>query len=180
VSAHISLAFLAAAPKLSAGSVRQLLDAHLGQLDPDRMDRFIEALNGQGNCAQVIGAVESLIEEGNTTVHGIVDWDLGSNKSTHNVHVLAASQFYAIENAILNPLTLGLYLLHNYSDKVEARDFGLPVGYDPIALYSEVTLWHLSPTVSLEKSCRTIRSPMTSSVRSSLGQQYVLTVDMFI
>lgn len=139
-SAYISLSFIPAAPKLSPSSVQQLLKAHLGDLNAGQVDTFIQALNGQGNCAQVVGAVESLVEEGSATVHGVIDWDLTNNLQPR-VHVLGAEHFYSIENAILNPLTLGLYLLHNYPEKLAANDYGLANGFDPTSLYTNPDGW---------------------------------------
>lgn len=139
-SPHISLAFIPAAPKLPASQVRQLMTAHLGALNEEQLNKFITALNGQGNCIQVIGAVESLVGQGNATVHGIIDWDLSAKPQEH-IHVLGADLFYSIENAILNPLTLGLYLLHNYAGKLAVEDYGLPQDFDPLLLYSEACHW---------------------------------------
>lgn len=139
-AAHISLAFIPAAPKLSPNSVHQLLKAHLGELDAQRAEAFVLALNGQGNSAQVVGAVESLASEGSTTVHGVIDWDC-CNRPQQRVHVLGEGHFYNIESAILNPLTLGLYLLHNYPDKVVAQEYGLGEGFDSLSLYADPSGW---------------------------------------
>jgi hypothetical protein len=134
LSNHISLSFIPAAPKLSSASIFQLLAAHVDLHANDaRAISFVQALNGQGNCAQVMGVVESLIEQGNPTVHGIVDWDLENSPGEH-LHVLALGQFYAIENAILNPLTLGLYLLLNHAEKINSAELGIPEGTDPLSL----------------------------------------------
>lgn len=139
-SPHISLMFIPAAPKLSASLVQQLMAAHLGDIDQEHLDRFITALNGQGNCAQVVGAVESLVSQGSETVHGIVDWDL-HNKPGQHIHVLGAGLFYNIESAILNPLTLGLYLLHNYSGKIAVQDYGLTEDFDSVSLLTNANQW---------------------------------------
>ena len=140
ISEHISLSFIPAAPKLAPENVRQLLKANLGDQGPERTEAFVQALNGQGNCTQVIGTVRSLTEEGSVPVHGIIDWDT-TNKPQAQVHVLGEGLFYSIENAILNPLTLGLYLLHNFSNKLAFKDYGLTEGFDPISLYTDTTQW---------------------------------------
>ena len=139
-SSHISLSFIAAAPKLSVSLIRQTLDATLGALDEQVVNTFIEALNGHGNCAQVIGAVEALSREGNSMVYGIVDWDT-KNKPQDHIHVLGSGLFYSIENAILNPLTLGLYLLHNFSDKIDVAAYGVEISCDPLSLYTSTAQW---------------------------------------
>jgi ABC-type dipeptide/oligopeptide/nickel transport system ATPase component len=140
ISGHISLSFIPAAPKLPPQNIRNLLKAHLGNQDAERIEAFIQALNGQGNCVQVVGTVQSLTAEGGAPVYGIIDWDL-INKPQPYVHVLGADLFYNIESAVLNPLTLGLYLLHNYSSKLAAIDYGLIDGFDPLTLYTNVTHW---------------------------------------
>lgn len=140
ISEHISLSFIPAAPKLLPNHVRQLLKTCFGDQDIDRTEAFVQALNGQGNCAQVIGAVESLTAESSLPVHGIIDWDHKNNPGPH-LHVLGAGLFYNIENAILNPLTIGLYLVHNFSNKLDASDYGLPDGFDPLSLYTDAAHW---------------------------------------
>lgn len=141
-SAHISLSFIAAARKLPVDIIKQTLKATLGTLDESGVNAFIEALNGQGNCVQVIGTVEDLVREGNNTVYGIVDWDT-RNKTRDRIHVLGLDIFYSIENAILNPLTLGLYLLHNFSDKIDVTSYGVEESYDPVSLYMNGTQWQM-------------------------------------
>ena len=88
---------------------------------------------------QVIGTVESLTAELGAPVHGIIDWDLENSSSPH-LHVLGAGLFYNIESAILNPLTLGLYLLHNFSSKLVLSDYGLD-GLDLVALSTDDAYW---------------------------------------
>lgn len=139
-SAYISLSFIPAAPKLSPALIKQLLAASFGEQSVEQVEAFVLALNGQGNCAQVAGAVESLSGEGSETVHGVVDWDL-VNKPQQHLYVLGAGLFYSIENAILNPLTLGLYLLHNYPGKLPAKEYGLADGFDPLLMYTDVGVW---------------------------------------
>lgn len=140
VSQHIALSFIPAAPKLPEKNVRDLLRAHLGDVPAERFDAFVQALNGQGDCVQVEGAVESLNTENGVPVHGIIDWD-ATNKAKPRIHVLGAELFYSIENAVLNPLTLGLYLLHNFLSQLAPADYGLPDGFDGVGLYNEPTHW---------------------------------------
>jgi len=140
LSQHISLSFVPAAPKIPPANVRDLMRAHLGQVDPARAESFIRALNGQGNCAQVIGAVKSLNTGNGVPVHGIVDWD-STNRPSKRIHVLGQGIFYSLENAVLNPLTLGIYLLQNFRENIEASDFGLPDSFDLITVYSEFDSW---------------------------------------
>lgn len=140
VSAHIALSFIPAAPKLARENVRHILKAHLGDIDPDKSEAFIQALNGQGDCAQVIGAVQALNSEDGVPVHGIIDWDL-TNEPLGRIRVLGQGLFYNIESAVLNPLSLGIYLLQNFRGKIRPSDYGLTEGFDLPSLYSDTTYW---------------------------------------
>lgn len=140
VSEHIALTFTPAAPKLAPENVRDILRAHLGDLDPEKSEAFIQALNGQGDCAQVIGAVESLNFDDGVPVHGIIDWDL-INQPQGRIRVLGEGLFYSIESAIFNPLTLGIYLLQNFREQIRPSDYGLSDGFDIVSLYTDTTYW---------------------------------------
>lgn len=139
-SAHISLSFVPAAPKLSVNLIQQDIETTLGKLSQDYVNALIEKLNGHGDCAQVSGAVEALFQQGNNTVYGIIDWDT-KNKPKDRIYVLGLGIFYSIENAILNPLTLGLYLLHNFLDKIDLTSFGIQASCDPRSLFTSDEQW---------------------------------------
>lgn len=136
IAKHISLSFIPATPKLAPQNIKDLLKTYLGDQDAAKVEQFVQALNGQGNCVQVIGAVESLTAEDGVPVHGIIDWDL-VNKASSYIHVLGSDLFYSIESAVLNPLTLGFYLLHNFPSQIDACEFGLPDGFDLMSLYND-------------------------------------------
>lgn len=78
--------------------------------DEDKVNEFVESLNGIGNCVQVVGQVEALMENENDTVRGIIDWDL-KNTDSAGVSVLAKGYAYSIENVTLDPICI-LLLLH--------------------------------------------------------------------
>jgi ABC-type cobalamin/Fe3+-siderophores transport system ATPase subunit len=139
-SAHISLSFAAASPKLSEIQIKDDLMATFGTQDDLMVKSFINRVNGHGNNVQVIGVVEELALTGNDTVYGIIDWD-DKNKSQNRIHVHGIDTFYSMENAILNPLTLGLYILHNFCEKIEVASFGLVSGFDLQSIYNDHTLW---------------------------------------
>lgn len=138
-STYTSLSFFAAAPKLPEASIQSIVRSILS-IKEEKLVEISKAINGQGNCTQVIGAVEALVNEGNQTVHGIIDWDL-ENRAMAKIHVLAPGIFYNIENAILNPLTFGLYLLLNFRDHVKAEDYGVANGFDSVLLYGDSSSW---------------------------------------
>lgn len=140
VSEHMALSFIPSAPKLTPDNVRKVLKAHFGDIDPEKTESFIKALNGQGDCAQVEGAVEGLNGDDGVPVHGIIDWDL-ANQSHGRIHVLGPGLFYSLENAVLNPLTLGIYLLQNFRAKLDLADYGLADSFDLLTVYSDTSLW---------------------------------------
>jgi energy-coupling factor transporter ATP-binding protein EcfA2 len=140
LSAHISLSFIAAAPKLTEDQIRTDLKAVFGDQDETKVGSYIEKINGHGNDAGVKGIVEKLSKEKNDTVYGIVDWDT-VNISGDRIYVHGANIFYTMENAILNPLTLGLYILHNFQEKIDCSLFGLTAGFDLQSVYETYEYW---------------------------------------
>jgi energy-coupling factor transporter ATP-binding protein EcfA2 len=140
ISEHTALSFIPAAPKFASENIREIVTKTLGVIDSNRTGALINALNGLGNDVQVIGAVEALNAQNGVPVRGIIDWDTKNRPSSH-IYVHGENLFYSMENAILNPLTLGFYLLHNFSSKVEPSSYGLNNGFDLITLYDDVKCW---------------------------------------
>lgn len=105
----ISLNFMSAGPKLPK---QRLIDQAKKYFDAeeDLIADFVRAINGEGNCDQVISQVEALVDGDNKTVRGIIDWD-NRNKPTSNISVLAEGYAYTIENLLLDPICIFL-LLH--------------------------------------------------------------------
>jgi hypothetical protein len=139
---HISLSFLPASAKLPPKNIQQIHESIFGTIDSDKLKLFIEKINGQGNSVQVIGTVESLTREDNPTVHGIIDWDT-TNVPTQRIYVHAQHIFYSIENAILNPLTLPIYLLISFPTKFNISELGFEDHKNVDELLSDVSTWQL-------------------------------------
>ena len=140
ISGHITLSFIPAGSKISSEEVRQKALAVFGPDVEQNVDDFVTQIQGIGSCSRVYGTVESLCREGCKTVYGIVDWDL-ANKSRENVFVLSDQIFYSIENAILNPLCLGFYLLQNYRRNVSCHDFGVDEALQFSEHYKNIGVW---------------------------------------
>lgn len=82
------------------------------------------------NCESVIGSVKHLKESGNIQVYGIIDYDGVDNRTSHdNLLVLGEQERYAIENFILDPLLVGLFLI--VTRESTFADFGIsrPLSY---------------------------------------------------
>lgn len=122
----ILLSFISSGPKMPAQQLKDKVTQILKIEDKDKLDEFVQAVNGVGNCTQVIGQVEALEQGDNKTVRGIIDWDL-KNKNLTNVSVLAEDYAYSIENITLDPVCL-LLLLH--MDKPESYPIEKICGVD--------------------------------------------------
>lgn len=140
VSGHITLSFIPAGAKISNGEIRQIALAVFGRDVEQNVDNFAAKIQGLGSCSRVYGAVESLCSEGCKTVYGIVDWDL-ANKCREHVFILSDKIFHSIENAILNPLSLGFYLLQRYRSFVNYNDFGVDGTLPFSRHYENVVVW---------------------------------------
>lgn len=89
------------------------------QLIPEISLNFISSGGTEsGNCDQVKKIVNTLYQNGNKTVYGIIDWDLKNNE-TERIKVLGYKNRYSIENYILEPLLLAALLIR---EKLIARD----------------------------------------------------------
>lgn len=84
------------------GLVRNYLDS------PFSLHFIASGRGGQGNSDAVVRLVGMLREAGNDRVHGVLDRDSRSGAPTGIVY---SPHRYAIENLILDPLAVGVYLL---------------------------------------------------------------------
>lgn len=115
IHTSISLTFVSAGPKMPQQHIKDKVKQILSISDDKKIDIFIEAINGSGNCSQVIGQVQALIEKGNKSVRGIIDRDK-NNKSCQNIAVLGEGQAYSIENFVLDPICIMLLLHFEHSN----------------------------------------------------------------
>lgn len=91
-------------------------------------------VGGQGNCDQVAAVVKQLVQGGNRTVRGVIDWDL-SNRTADQVFVLGEGERYSIENYILDPLLIALLLLRE--KLLDAQDLGFPSTFRYIEVHNQ-------------------------------------------
>ncbi|KOY34060.1 ATP-binding protein [Vibrio parahaemolyticus] len=109
IDSKISLNFVSSGPKMPR---QQLIDKArqiLKITDDATLNEFADSVNGVGNCVQVVGQVESLINNENESVRGIIDWDL-KNTPQKGISVLAKDYAYSIENITLDPICILLLL----------------------------------------------------------------------
>ncbi|EGQ8069653.1 TPA: ATP-binding protein [Vibrio parahaemolyticus] len=110
IDPKITISFVSSGPKMPKQHLIDKTKQILKISDENILKEYVEAINGVGNCVQVIGQVQALIENENTSVRGIVDWDL-KNKPLDGISVLAEGEAYSIENITLDPICIQL-LLH--------------------------------------------------------------------
>ncbi|EPC4025541.1 ATP-binding protein [Aeromonas salmonicida] len=110
IDSKISLNFVSSGPKMPEMQIVEKVKQIFKIYDDALLKEFVEAINGIGNCVQVIGQVESLEQNNNKTVRGIIDWDL-RNRPLHHIAVLAQDYAYSIDNITLDPICIVL-LLH--------------------------------------------------------------------
>lgn len=122
VDSTISLNFVSSGPKMPEQQIIEKVKQILKIYDNDLLKEFVEAINGIGNCVQVIGQVESLKQNDNETVRGIIDWDL-KNRPLHHIAVLAQDYAYSIDNVTLDPICIVLLLHTGNPDLYKMVDF---------------------------------------------------------
>ena len=98
------------------------------------LDFLCAKKDGSSGCDEVKEIVGKLRSFGNSQIFGIIDWD-GHNQSNEKIVVLGQNKRYSIENYILDPLVLSVYLVRErFVDKkklgfthletyIEVRDF---------------------------------------------------------
>jgi ABC-type multidrug transport system ATPase subunit len=109
IDPKISLNFVSSGPKMPEQQLKDKAKQILKIEDNKLLEEFVISVNGIGNCVQVIGQVESLEQNDNETVRGIIDWDL-KNEPSKYVSVLAHEYAYSIENITLDPICILLLL----------------------------------------------------------------------
>lgn len=122
VDSKISLNFVSSGPKMPEQQIIEKARKILNINNSVILKEFIEAINGIGNCAQVVGQVESLEQNEHETVRGIIDWDL-KNRPSHRVAVLAQNYAYSIENITLDPICIVFLLNTCNPDLYKMVDF---------------------------------------------------------
>lgn len=110
---------------------------------------------GNGNCDQVVSIASVLRNSGNRTIVGLIDWDL-KNKPTEHVQVLGVGARYALDNYILDPIAVGLFLMREKYSPVE--EFGFTEGE------SYLSIAQSSPEV-LAKIARKVTSDLSKNLK---------------
>jgi ABC-type branched-subunit amino acid transport system ATPase component len=108
---------------------------------------FIAAgLEGNSNCSQVQDIVEKLVNGGNKTVFGIIDWDTRNNESK-SIYVLGKNKRYSIENYLLDPILLAALLLREKSIPPTFLGTNPNISYINFAEFTELDFQKISDTI---------------------------------
>ena len=82
-------------------------------------------------CNQVTHIVDSLVEHGNESVFGLIDWDK-RNQPKDRIVVLAYNRRYAIENCLLDPLLVATLVIR------ESKEFRAEIGLKESECYTNL------------------------------------------
>ncbi|WP_165383830.1 ATP-dependent endonuclease [Pseudoalteromonas sp. CO342X] len=98
--------------KTDAFIYEKLYQAYKQRLNTERSLTFIEVgrtdstgVEKNSGCAQVERIVNALVENGNSSVFGLVDWD-GERESSDRIHVLSPRIRDGVETLVLDPVLL--------------------------------------------------------------------------
>lgn len=90
----------------------------IGCLSPDVHLKFVNVGDFRGGGCDILkSVVKQLVDAGNQTVYGIVDWD-GSNTDSERIRVLGGGKRYALDNYIMDPIAVSLILMNDDSEKL--------------------------------------------------------------
>lgn len=121
IDPKISLHFISSGPKVPDQQLIDKCKQILRITDTELLSEFVKSVNGIGSCAQVIAQVDSITQNGNQFVRGIIDWDK-KNNPTSKIAVFAKKYAYSIENVALDPICILLLLHTQHPDKFKMVD----------------------------------------------------------
>jgi energy-coupling factor transporter ATP-binding protein EcfA2 len=117
---------------------------------------FISNSYGKGSCEQVRKIVADIRESGNTTVFGIIDWDL-KNQSTTYVKVHGLNKRYNVENYLYDPIYLSILFMNLKAHGIY-KELGIEetinqysIGNEPIEFLQKISDWFFSKYYEVHK-----------------------------
>lgn len=122
------------------------------RLDNDISLNFIPSgAGGSGSCDQVRDIVNVLRRNGNSKIYGVIDWD-GKNVESDFVKVAASGTRYSLENLIIDPLLLGIYLIRETHLRPEVCGLDSNLSYIRLANLNKIDCEKLASYVIKEVS----------------------------
>ncbi len=116
ISLDLTIQFIEAAPRTDKDYLLNKIRQHWKAASDAEAKMLADEINGQGSCSAVKGQVYAFRSKDDSTVYGIIDRDI-NNKSKSGLIVLCGGDFYAIDNVILNPLSVLIFLYQEYSQE---------------------------------------------------------------
>ncbi len=114
--AELTLQFIEAAPRTDKNYLLNKIKQHWKSATELEADMLAAEINGQGSCSSVRGQVSAFRATDDSSVYGIIDRDK-NNRSKNGLVVLCGGDFYALDNVILNPVSIALFLYQEYSQE---------------------------------------------------------------
>lgn len=119
--------------KHDAKNYGDVYEAIKDRLENEVSLNFISSgIGGSGSSDQVREIVAVLRRNGNTKIYGVIDWD-GKNAEGDFIKVAASEKRYSLENLILDPLLLGIYLIRESHLQPESVGFKSNFSYVKLA-----------------------------------------------
>lgn len=119
--------------KHDARNYGDVYEAIKERLNSDLSLSFIPSgTGGSGSAAQVRDIVGVLRRNGVNRVYGVIDWD-GANADGEFVTVISYGRRYSLENLILDPLLIGIYLIREAHLRPEAAGLDAKISYIQVA-----------------------------------------------
>ena len=126
---------------------------------------FISNSYGKGSCEQVTKIVADIRESGNTTVFGIIDWDL-KNPSTTYVKVHGLNKRYNVENYLYDPIYLSILFMNLKAHGIY-KELGVEetinqysIGNEPNEFLQKISDWFFSKYYEVHKISEEIISKL--------------------
>ena len=127
-----------------------LYQRYKGTIASERSLQFVEvgrkdSSGGERNagCEQVIRLVEALVDGGNQSVLGLVDWD-GSRSARERVHVLSPTKRDGLESLLFDPVLLFALVVREKPDFAQTKGL-MNSGESYVMLPNwELTRWQLA------------------------------------
>lgn len=119
--------------KYDARNLGDIYEALKNKFSSDISLTFISSgSGGSGSCDQVREIVSVLRRNGNSKIYGVIDWD-GKNAESEFIKIPAYGTRYSLENLILDPLLLGVYLIREAYLKPETAGLSANLTYVRLA-----------------------------------------------
>lgn len=117
ISLGLTMQFIEAAPRTDEDYLLNKIKQHWKGASNEEAQLLADEINGQGSCSAVRGQVSAFRNKDNSTIFGIIDRDK-NNKSKNGLIVLCDGDFYAMDNVVLNPLSVLVFLYQEYSQEM--------------------------------------------------------------